>query len=230
MKKYILSAGLFLTAAVLGGCGKDPVPGTPDPGPVGPDTPSARYKVGDYYDEGLLRGIVFNVDDTGEHGYILYPGETVAVWSYKDEDVMSGTPAGNGDYNCSLVRQMPEWQENYPGFQWAYSRNPFGLDNWYVPSSQEMSLLYEAYAGHAPEVGDDGELLAVSDDAAHKAWFNGCLTSNGGTALDDVLYWTSGEMGPSIAYAFDMGSGTNCLQQDKIYKSNKYPFRAISRF
>ena len=66
------------------------------------------YEVGDYYEKGFLKGIVFNVDETGEHGYILALDETVAVWSYKDENVMYGTPATNGDYNCALVREMEE--------------------------------------------------------------------------------------------------------------------------
>lgn len=232
MKKFLLFTGLFAMAVMLGGCGKEPVP-DPDPDPDGPDVPAAQYKVGDYYNEGLLKGIVFNVDETGEHGYILALDEKVAAWSYRDESVMNGVPATNGDYNCALVQLMPDWQEYYPGFLWAYSKNPFGLDNWYVPSSQEMALIYEAYTGQAPAAGDDEAVLslAASDDAAaNKAWFNGCLTSNGGTALDDILYWTSGEIGPTLAYVFDMSTGMNCLDQERIGKSNEYPFRAISRF
>lgn len=234
MKKFLLFTGVFAMAAMLGGCGKTPVPDTPDPDPDDPDVPSALYEVGDYYEKGFLKGIVFNVDETGEHGYILALDETVAVWSYKDENVMYGTPATNGDYNCALVREMENWQENYPGFYWADSKNVLGLNNWYVPSSQEMAMIYTAYTGHAPEAGDDEGVLetaaADADASSGKAWFNGCLTSHGGVAIDDVLYWTSGEYGPQIAYVFDMSTGTNCLEQEKFDKTNEYPFRAISRF
>ena len=105
MKKFLLFTGVFAMAAMLGGCGKTPVPDTPDPDPDDPDVPAALYEVGDYYEKGFLKGIVFNVDETGEHGYILALDETVTVWSYKDENVMYGTPATNGDYNCALVRE-----------------------------------------------------------------------------------------------------------------------------
>ena len=93
MKKFLLFTGVFAMAAMLGGCGKTPVPDTPDPDPDDPDVPAALYEVGDYYEKGFLKGIVFNVDETGEHGYILALDETVTVWSYKDENVMYGTPA-----------------------------------------------------------------------------------------------------------------------------------------
>ena len=137
---------------------------------------------------------------------------------------MDGTPSSDGKYNTGCVQLMSDWQEYYPGFAWAEQKNVMGLDNWYVPSSYEMTLIYTAYTGHEPGISETAE------DADAKEWFNACITAHGGTPLRDVLYWTSGELGPQIAYVFDMTTGTNNLTQSLVYKSNEYPFRAISRF
>ena len=234
MKKILFLLASLSVVAMLAGCdGKDTVPdsgagtdegqGTEDP--EVPEEPStAEYAVGDYYDEGFVKGIVFNVDEAGEHGYVMSLDETVAVWSYKNESVMDGTPSSDGKYNTGCVQLMSDWQEYYPGFAWAEQKNVMGLDNWYVPSSYEMTLIYTAYTGHEPGISETAE------DADAKEWFNACITAHGGTPLRDVLYWTSGELGPQIAYVFDMTTGTNNLTQSLVYKSNEYPFRAISRF
>ena len=144
-------------AGVLAGCGKEPLPdgggngsGTGEPDPDDPAVEEPAYSIGDWYEKGFLKGVVFNVDETGEHGYIMATDEIVTVWSYVSENVMYGTPASNGDYNCALVREMDNWKENYPGFAWADSKNVLGLNNWYVPSSQEMALIYAAFKGHEP--------------------------------------------------------------------------------
>ena len=225
--------GIMLLAVFVVGCGKDidPEPQQPDvenpdddPGhddePDVPDdttdTVELAYRIGDYYSEGFIKGIVVNVDSTGEHGYVMALDEIVTVWSYKFENVMYGLPSSDGNYNCDMVESMEGWKENYPGFLWAEEKNILGLDSWYIPSSAEMSLMYNAFHGEGSE--------------ADKEWFNECLTSNGGSALEDTLYWTSGEMGPQIAYVFDMATNTNSLDQETATKTNEYPFRAICRF
>lgn len=232
-------------ACVLAGCGKEPLPdsggngsGTGEPDTDNPAVEEPMYSIGDWYEKGFLKGVVFNVDETGEHGYIMATDEIVTVWSYVNENVMYGMPAPNGDYNCALIREMDNWNDNYPGFAWADSKNVLGLNNWYVPSSQEMALIYAAFKGHVPDGAEDENAIVSSraegssgmTEEECMAWFNSCLTSHGGVPLDDVLYWTSGELGPQIAYAFDMATGTNTLEQEKIYKTKEYPFRAISRF
>ena len=50
--------------ALLGGCGKSNDPDTQKPDE--PDQPSAPvYKVGDYYEQGFVKGIVVSVDEKG---------------------------------------------------------------------------------------------------------------------------------------------------------------------
>lgn len=227
---------LFVTAA-LTGCGDGDSASGPDPDPEpNPPTPSEdTYAIGDYYEKGFIKGIVFQVDESGQHGYILALEETSAVWSYKGEDTMSGIPSDNGMTNCKRIYAKENWKENYPGFLWAYEMNVMGLENWYVPSGLEYSKIYEAYTGQKPD--DTGEGLssltseAPTDREEHKAWFNARITEKGGTPLSDDIYWTSGEMGLEIAYPFDMRTGYHYIDyQDMVLKTKVYKFRAISKF
>ena len=72
MKNFSRFITLTLAAvAFLGGCGKSNDPDTPQK-PDEPDQPSAPvYKVGDYYEQGFVKGIVISVDEKGEHGMVV---------------------------------------------------------------------------------------------------------------------------------------------------------------
>lgn len=239
---YILMA--FAVAAGMTGCGDGESTPAPDPGPTpdpDPDpTPSTQtYSVGDYYAKGFIKGIVFQVDETGEHGYVLSLDEESTVWSYKNEDTMSGIPSSNGQVNCRRIQAMEGWMENYPGFLWAYNLNVMGLENWYIPSGSELSDIFRAYTGREPdETGEEGTQSSPAatseipaDETERKAWFNACITAQGGTPLSDDLYWTSDEMGPAIAYPFDMRTGNYAIDSTTdTYKNQTHRFRAISKF
>lgn len=242
MKRILFFLMAFVAAAGITGCGDgddSPAPGpepTPDPDPI-PSTET--YAVGDFYDKGFVKGIVFEVDETGEHGYVLSLDEKSAVWSYKNEDTMSGIPNGDGMINCKRIYAMTDWKENYPGFRWAYEMNVMGLENWYIPSGVELVAIFRAYTGREPDdTGEEGTTASVpaageapTDEAQHKAWFNERITAQGGTPLSDEIYWSSGEMGPAIAYPFDMRTGNYATDSTTdTYKTSTHKFRAISKF
>ena len=237
MKRILFFLMAFAVAAGMTGCGDDkstdPTPGpgpTPDPDPE--PTPEETYSIGDYYEKGFVKGIVCRVDETGQHGYILALEETTAVWSYLDENVMDGFPSENGMTNCKRIYARSGWQENYPGFRWAYDMNVMGLENWYVPSHFEYNYSYEAYTGRSVGGGSVQQAAdAPTDVEEHKAWFNAFITAKGGTPLSDALYWTSAELGPSISYVYDLAIGDFHLDpQADIKKTLSYRFRAISKF
>lgn len=242
MKTRLFILLAFAVAAALCGCNdKESAQPAPDPEPE-PEPSTETYAIGDYYEKGFLKGIVFQVDETGEHGYILSPDEIQTVWSYKNEETMSGFPSEDGMVNCKRIYAMTGWKENYPGFLWAYDMNVMGLENWYVPSGLEMSYLFKAYTGRDADPTDDDTVEASArsvqpadeppaDEAGRKAWFNARITERGGTPLSDDIYWTSGEMGAAIAYPFDMRTGNYYIDASAdTYKSNTYRFRAISKF
>lgn len=234
---------IFSALCFISGCGKSSVPGdSPSPEPD-PEIPAVvTYKTGDYYEHGFKKGIVISVDESGEHGLIVSLKETVAAWSYKNEEAMSSLP-GSGSYNTACVYTMKDWEQNYPGFLWCSQMNVGKLKEWFIPSLHELTYLYKAYTGREPNDPDQGTGSSLNagnlssdrpaDGASEeqfKTWFNNCLTSNNGTALSDAVYWSSNEAGPSIAYAFNMGSGLTVTVPSDLDKSIEYRFRAMASF
>lgn len=240
MRKYFALAisGLLVSAVAFVSCG-DKNDG-PDQ-PVDPVTP--EYAVGDFYSKDFVKGIVVSVDETGSHGLLVSLKQTKAAWSYKYEEAMGSQP-GTGAYNTNCVYKVDGWEDNYPGFLWVSQRNVGKLNNWFVPSLSELASLYKAYSGHETndqEVGfsstkadevtlRDDETRTRADETSAKAWFNKCLTDNGGEAVSDGIYWSSNETGPSIAYAFSMATGTTVSEPNALDKKNEYYFRAMAEF
>ena len=139
---------MLVAAGLMTGCGKDSeeTPTKPeDPGdPIPPVT--TTYEIGDYYENGFVKGIVIYIDSEGKSGTVVSLDETEAVWSYKYEEPMASFPQ-TGRYNTDCVYNMEGWRENYPGFLWCSEKDVMGVKNWYVPDQRELGLLYEAYSG-----------------------------------------------------------------------------------
>lgn len=73
-------------------------------------------KVGDYYNQGLVKGIVFNVDETGQHGMVVSLDEKSLQWSTLESSVIAGAVYVSLDYGldnvleskiCSKIGQRP---------------------------------------------------------------------------------------------------------------------------
>lgn len=235
MKRFHISFMAAVLAAVLfGGCGKSGEPETPvTPGPdPEPEQPVEKtYAVGDLYSKGFVKGIVASTDEKGEHGLLVSLQETETVWAYRYDDVMSGQP-GTGAYNTSLVQKLDGWKEYYPAFANATSANIGALKNWFLPSMNELAALYKAYSGHESNDVEQGtgSTKAEMSESDRKAWFNKCLTDNGGIAISDATYWSSSESGPTIAYAFDMGTGTTVSTPSDLDKEKSHKVRAMASF
>ena len=240
MKRFSKFITLTLAAvALLGGCGKgnDPDdPTKPDPGKPEPGTPAAKtYAVGDYYEKGFVKGIVVSTDEKGEHGLIVSLKEFEGAWALRDENVMNGQP-GTGAYNTGLVQKLDDWRNYYPAFERATSLNVGALKDWFLPSMNELAHLYKAYTGHETNDVDQGTGSTQSVKSANasedemKAKFNKILTDNKGTALSDGIYWSSNESGPSIAYAFNMGSGSTITVPNDLENKTKYRVRPMASF
>ena len=82
---------MLVAAGLMTGCGKDSeeTPTKPeDPGdPIPPVT--TTYEIGDYYENGFVKGIVIYIDSEGKSGTVVSLDETEAVWSYKYEEPMA---------------------------------------------------------------------------------------------------------------------------------------------
>lgn len=107
------------------------------------------YKVGDVYDKGGVKGVVFYVDNTGEHGLIVHPTGFKGKWCTKEQvnNTINAFDDRDGANNMEAVARYIEdndgsWDE-FPLFQWARNLG----DGWYIPSLDELKLLSKAING-----------------------------------------------------------------------------------
>lgn len=159
--------------------------------PVGSIEPSAapvsevhaaarRYAVGDYYDVGGKRGIVFEVDASGQHGKIVGLNQSPELrWCTKEEyaerrDIATGaTDRRDGRCNQRTIERITGWREKYPAFAWCAAQG----EGWYLPSIGELETL-------------------LLNDAVHEAVDRTLLRNNGAKlcgAKEHGDYWSSSE-------------------------------------
>lgn len=211
MKLYRKCIYALLAVLLPAACTPEGTPGGDDGGDGGDDKPQEKmYEVGDIYDNGFIRGMVFTVDETGEHGMMMSLGDTVTVWSYAYEEAMGSFPT-DGLSNTKAVFGMDNWRNNYPGFLWCYNMNVMGIDRWFIPNPYELYQLYSVYV-----LDKDG--------------FNNMLEAAGGVPVRDEVYWTSNESGQEIAIPFDMSVGENVFYPTDMDKRKEYRFRAFCSF
>ncbi|MBR5853065.1 MAG: TIR domain-containing protein [Alistipes sp.] len=100
------------------------------------------YQVGDYYDDGTRQGVVFAVSDDGRHGKIVSLDQTKKQWrtnEYKKQCIIFGASSdSDGKSNTDKVIARAD-SANYPAFQWCRAKG----DEWYLPSKEELKLLYK---------------------------------------------------------------------------------------
>ena len=110
------------------------------------DSSSGRtYKVGDYYNENGLEGVVFEVSADGRSGKIVSmtqptDGKTAwAVGSYERGRAIGATYTDDGSKNMAIVKRISGWQTKYPAFAWCANLG----SAWYLPAINELeSLLF----------------------------------------------------------------------------------------
>ena len=98
------------------------------------------YKVGDYYNDGIKEGIVFEVYDGGWHGKIVSVDESYELWAVSDvyKNATHATSKGDGMDNMRKIMKQPNWKKNYPAFAWCASLG----EGWYLPALDELKLIY----------------------------------------------------------------------------------------
>lgn len=107
------------------------------------------YKIGDVYDKGGVKGVVFYVDDSGEHGLLVSPSGFEGKWCKKEQanNTINCYDEKDGAVNMETIATYikdndASWDE-FPLFQWARSLG----DGWYIPASDELKLLAKAING-----------------------------------------------------------------------------------
>lgn len=103
---------------------------------------SKTYRVGDYYDDGIKQGVVFEVWDDGKHGKIvsLEQSEEKLLWctgvQYNRHIDVKASSSTDGQVNTDKVMKRKD-KDEYPAFKWCRSCG----EEWYLPAIDELKLL-----------------------------------------------------------------------------------------
>lgn len=102
---------------------------------------SGGYRIGDYYDDGGVKGIVFDVDNDGLHGKIMSVEAFVACWccsqQYEKRINVGADNTDDGEDNTNLLMSKEDISE-YPAFDLCRELG----EGWYLPAVQEMGSIY----------------------------------------------------------------------------------------
>ena len=150
-------------------------------------TTSAPYKVGDYYNDGVKEGVVFEVSADGLHGKIVSMKQSVyeLQWSSDETEqkrLIGADSKTDGAYNMAKVKAIFGWRYKYPAFKWCADLG----EGWYLPSIEELKVF-------------------TLNTAIHDA-VNRTLIARGGTQLYDRgelgWYWSSTESSKTHSFDF----------------------------
>lgn len=107
---------------------------------------SAPYKVGDYYNDGVKDGIVFEVSAGGNHGKIVSINHSITdqIWYaglYSDKYSKSSIGVkskADGAKNMEKIVSLADWTASYPAFRWCTELG----EGWYLPAIEELVAIY----------------------------------------------------------------------------------------
>lgn len=161
------------------------------------------YKIGDLYDDGTKKGIVFEVTADGKHGKIVSLEEAELPWS----NTYKITSASNLTNGCENMRAMQIGIGWYPtndtAFTWCASLG----DDWYLPAITEL------------------ESFTLNETILNKV--NSKLMQLELTIINNYRnYWSSTEDDKYCAWMVYMTS----RYTNRAYKSINYLVRAVAKF
>ena len=112
--------------------------------PVPTPKPTKTYKVGDYYNDGVREGVVFEVSADGQHGKIVSMKQSAKelLWSSDSaerERRIGADSKTDGAYNMAKVKAISGWQSKYPAFAWCADLG----EGWYLPAKEELLVIYK---------------------------------------------------------------------------------------
>ncbi|MBP3643661.1 MAG: TIR domain-containing protein [Alistipes sp.] len=125
--------------AKLGCCGTTLIQAEPAPKPILTKT----YKVGDYYNDGVREGVVFEVNADGRHGKIVSMRQSGNLqWSSnraEQKRLIGADSETDGAYNMVKVESIIGWRDKYPAFRWCADLG----EGWYLPAKDELFTIYK---------------------------------------------------------------------------------------
>lgn len=153
------------------------------------------YNIGDYYNDGVKEGVVFQVSKDGLHGKIinLKQSHSEVDWTSDETEqrrFVGATNPNDGRENMRIIQSIEGWKEKYPAFAWCAELG----EDWYLPAIEELKIL-------------------TLNDTVHDA-VNKTLAEHNGIKLfskkDMGWYWSSTE-------AEACEDGIFCAQMVRMY-------------
>ena len=98
------------------------------------------YKVGDYYDDGVKQGVVFDVWDDGRHGKIVSLDQAELQWctdEQANQEILVGVSDNSDGLSNTNKVTISSDIVMYPAFLWCLESG----DDWYLPAIDELKLL-----------------------------------------------------------------------------------------
>lgn len=157
---------------------------TPAAETVPPGYVRRTYAIGDYYEQGEVRGVVCDLSEDRMHGLLLSLDEVWLPWSTfrkPDLQAVGATDHAHGEANLRVVEQYIagnglSW-DAFPAFAWCRAKG----EGWYLPAIDELLRIGANYNGGRRTVNDR--------QARNK--FNDALRANGGERMDRLAYYFS---------------------------------------
>ena len=125
--------------------------GLPSNRPTGVKT----YNIGDYYNDGVKEGVVFEVTDDGLHGKIVYIEHSLQRFAWTSDEQEAKKQVGtncyyDGQKNSEVIKKIEGWEQKYPAFKWCVDQG----EGWYLPSVVEMEAITQNKERIAPHLID----------------------------------------------------------------------------
>ena len=123
------------------------------------------YVVGEIVKMNGAYGVVFEIDETGQHGKMISAEEACLAWS-TEYITTKARNVYDGMANMNTIKALNPDLSKYPAFKWCAE---YGT-NWYLPSSSELGLILRK-----------------------KSTINSALSANGYKIIMGDYYWSSFE-------------------------------------
>lgn len=153
-----------------------------------------------YLGQDTLGGIVFYIyigSDGNQHGLIVNKNESTAQWQSGGITTTNATRSWDGAYNTGLMT-------NSPAANYVNGLTDGGFTDWYLPSIDELSILWQ-----------------------NRFQVNNALNAGGFTLLSNTgTYWSSTEYDGSYACPFNFYNGN----ASSNYKATTFHVRAVRAF
>lgn len=188
--------------------------------------------IGSAFQGGYFAGLL-NID--GQlHGLIVAPkaaGELAeARWGEYGNDIAGATSVYDG-----LANTQGMTEAGYPLAKWALELDIDSFTDWYLPSRDELEILYRQFKPTSEtnyQYGRHGENSSAVPITQHYSAEAPAQTGHeafqegGEQAFEDAWYWSSSQFSPYNAWGQDFGDGG----QDYDRKDGELRARAVRRF